>query len=112
DAFQLNAVIDRLSPEKLVSITKSICEKCPAARELFSDSLFVSESEVPNSGAARAGASSTGNNESEREITSSAKSVNLKRKQANYDLCVNCEKKFDVTENSPNSCSYHPANMW
>lgn len=67
DAFQLNAVIDRLTPEKLVSITKSICRKFPAARELFSDFLFVSESEVSNSGAARTGASSTDNNESERD---------------------------------------------
>jgi hypothetical protein len=64
----------------LVSITKLICERNSATREVFLDSLFVNESEVPNSEAAHTpGASTTDNNESEGEITSAAKTVNLKR---------------------------------
>lgn len=111
DASRLNAAIDRLSRDKLVSITKSICEKSSATRELFLDSLFVDESEVPNSGATHTpGASTTDNNEIEREITFAAKTVNLKRSREleKYDLCVNCKEEFDVTENTPKSCSYHP----
>ncbi|KAJ5988154.1 hypothetical protein N7481_003364 [Penicillium waksmanii] len=34
----------------------------------------------------------------------------LKRTRPRFAVCVNCEKEFDVAENTSESCTYHPGN--
>jgi hypothetical protein len=114
DLSRLDDAIGRISREVLASMIRVICQTNPSAREFVKGQLFVNEDEVPQPGAhlspsEASEVSDDGDDSNDREIASPPlKSTEPKRLRPRYAVCMNCNKEFDVSENTRKSCSYHP----
>jgi hypothetical protein len=85
--LNLEAAIKTTSEERLRALLTSICKEIPEASQKVVKELFVDSSTVKNL---------------PRQI------AGIKRPISRYEHCGNCEKEFDITENSKTSCRYHP----
>lgn len=104
----LDLAIDTVSDKTLRAVFKSICEKHAEAREDAMKQLLVDDTEAqkvpsddenPDSESKGQGQGQT------REV--SAKSSAKKRPVPRFAYCQNCEKEFDVTQNTATSCVFH-----
>ncbi|KAF7586147.1 hypothetical protein BBP40_009402 [Aspergillus hancockii] len=95
----LTRAINAVTPEVLKSIIRKMCQECPSFGERLALSLVVTEDKV-----------SRAPNDSDDESPNNGKKQpwTSKRPRPRYAFCENCEKEFDVTENTSTSCKYHP----
>jgi hypothetical protein len=86
EATTLGRAINDASDKTLRAVLKSICAKNDQARNEAESQLLVTDTDPDTE-------ESSGNN---------------KRQVPHYAFCINCEKEFDVTTNTKESCRYHP----
>jgi hypothetical protein len=86
EATTLGRAINDASDKTLRAVLKSICAKNDQARNEAESQLLVTDTDPDTE-------ESSGNN---------------KRQVPLYAFCINCEKEFDVTTNTKESCRYHP----
>ncbi|KAJ6180680.1 hypothetical protein N7519_011141 [Penicillium mononematosum] len=86
EATTLGRAINDASDKTLRTVLKSICAKNDQARKEAESQLLVTDTDTDTE-------ESSGNN---------------KRQVPHYAFCVNCEKEFDVTTDTKETCRYHP----
>ncbi|KAE8130887.1 hypothetical protein BDV38DRAFT_289227 [Aspergillus pseudotamarii] len=113
----LNA-IDSASRDTLQAVLKVMCRGDQSTRDRVSKSLLITEDQVPIIASEDEGSDGeeSGNEEdAESEENSRSKERRLnqkfsgsKRLRQRYAYCENCDKEFDVTQNTNTSCKFHP----
>ncbi|KAH8425137.1 uncharacterized protein LDX57_002886 [Aspergillus melleus] len=110
----LNHAIDSTSSDMLRSILVAVCKTDPSVRQTLADLLLVSVHQVPNVPSGIPASDYGSADEEEKQPAKSEKpgdqqqTTGSKRSLPRYATCASCGKEFDVTENTKNSCTYHP----
>ncbi|CAI7614802.1 unnamed protein product [Penicillium pancosmium] len=123
---RLQDAITRLSTERLARLCKNLCEENPSARKIFRSRLFVEEDRVPGPQLPEPehedgedDENEDDENEDDEDDEDDGDSIasepafkpgSLKRARPRFAVCKNCEREFDVAENTSESCTYHPEN--
>ncbi|KAE8411594.1 hypothetical protein BDV36DRAFT_301675 [Aspergillus pseudocaelatus] len=108
----LNA-IDSASRDTLQAVLKAMCRDDQSTRDRVSKSLLITEDQVPIIASEDEGSDGEENEESEvensrpKERRLNRKSSGSKRLRQRYAYCENCDKEFDVTQNTNISCKFH-----
>lgn len=114
----LNA-IDSASRGTLQAVLTAICRDDQSTRDRVSKSLLITKDQVPiiPSEDEESDGEESGNEEDEesegeiprpKETSSDQQSSGSKRLRQRYAYCENCDKEFDVTQNTNTSCKFHP----
>ncbi|KAJ5752918.1 hypothetical protein N7520_009835 [Penicillium odoratum] len=121
DEGVLDFSIETASSTVLRVLLRSICETIPEAKTKVVQHLLVAKNLVPvvptkdplsyHSDLDEDSESDTeSNSESDTESKPDTRApAQLLGKRPRYSKCKNCEKEFDVLENSKKACRYHPA---
>jgi hypothetical protein len=124
---QFNKALNAAPSPRLRGIIRDICKLHPAAISTVSDTLLVTEDQVPEQD------DSDSDSESESGSEGSSSKVKLdisapappdddngilevkpatlkskKRVRPRYAVCVNCREEYDVSKKSRESCYFHP----
>jgi hypothetical protein len=94
---ELKLAIDTVTPEVLRVIVTNMCQENQWSRERVASSLLVTEDKV----------SKDASDDEEYPANEKEHSSTSKRLRPRYAYCENCEKEFDVTENTSTSCKFH-----
>lgn len=113
DLADLNSAIGQVSKEVLESLVMFLVKTNVPAREIVRRCLFVDQDKVPipKTDSSTSDAASNGDyddsNDEEAYIPLNETTA-PKRLMTRYAVCEMCDKEFDVSENTPTSCRYHP----
>ncbi|PWY90689.1 hypothetical protein BO70DRAFT_376559 [Aspergillus heteromorphus CBS 117.55] len=127
--IQLYLALQDVSKNTLQDILMSLCYQVPHAYGLVEKRLFVDEDEVAPVDVTEEEDSDADDDdddteksdvedESESEGSNTARkrkrtqpeedSAGPKKIRLRYAICMNCEEEYDVTDNTSESCKYHP----
>jgi hypothetical protein len=87
ESTPLGRTINDVSDKRIRAVLKSICAQNDEARKEAESQLLVAATYSDKS---------------------SESSESNKRQRSRFAFCENCEKEFDVTTNTEESCRYHP----
>ncbi|KAJ5217200.1 hypothetical protein N7468_010208 [Penicillium chermesinum] len=111
---KLNKAVSKVSREVLDRLVTALIQTNVPAREFIKNGLFVPEDDVPRPGSPSSPLSTTSGEDEENkgEVSKTdrppSETARPKRLRTRYALCQNCNEEFDVSENTQQSCRFHP----
>lgn len=113
ECTKIDSAIERASKELLESTIKAIYRDIPSAKDALIKKLFISEDHVPElTDSATHGTDKDDSDEDSKEDSKGTPAAQTttgsKRLRTRYAVCINCDKEYDVADNTSKSCLYHP----
>jgi hypothetical protein len=110
----LRRAIETARPERVRQILQNLCD-ISTTNEVYVAALLLITEEGQGANATRPKSRkrSASTNVDDEEVdeagdSEAQKPRAAKRLRARYAICTQCDEEFDVTENNPEDCVYHP----